>query len=280
MKIKLTIKILTVLLISSGCSSVRTVEPLVTLDAAALKRLEMQTYKNEFCTMGSKDTLGGMAKMPEAEQFAIGKCKPFKLDLEKLIILYFEDDESMKDYAEQELDVYLHPSDYASESDNPTLQDQTLAENESVSDGRVTNTESLNNENCEPDGTCDKPKTNLNPQHFLQNGSVVYFDVDSDIPLNVAELQRVAQLMKDKPSRVLVIGHADSTYIESHNMPLSQRRAKKVKDILSSFGVAENRISTDGRSSHEPASSNATAEGRALNRRVVIKEKPSAINAN
>jgi outer membrane protein OmpA-like peptidoglycan-associated protein len=70
--------------------------------------------------------------------------------------------------------------------------------------------------------------------------------------------------------RVEVIGYADSNGTDEHNQSLSERRANTVTEALIRFGVSANRITTRGYGSANPVASNATAEGRAQNRRVEI----------
>lgn len=67
---------------------------------------------------------------------------------------------------------------------------------------------------------------------------------------------------------VRVIGHADSTGKEDYNLRLSQRRASNVVRYLRGNGVE--RLHSEGRGEREPRADNATAEGRALNRRVEL----------
>ncbi|MDO5086542.1 MAG: OmpA family protein, partial [Comamonadaceae bacterium] len=69
---------------------------------------------------------------------------------------------------------------------------------------------------------------------------------------------------------VFIVGHTDSTGNDQINNPLSEARANSVRDYLVSRGVDSRRIRTEGRGPREPVASNATAEGRAQNRRVEI----------
>jgi len=70
--------------------------------------------------------------------------------------------------------------------------------------------------------------------------------------------------------QVRIVGHTDSTGSDAINNPLSVDRAESVKDYLVDRGVAGNRIVTEGRGSRQPVADNATADGRARNRRVEI----------
>jgi outer membrane protein OmpA-like peptidoglycan-associated protein len=65
-------------------------------------------------------------------------------------------------------------------------------------------------------------------------------------------------------------GHTDSTGSDELNMRLSKDRAGSVMGFLKQQGVAEKRMSDEGYGSKIPVADNATAEGRAKNRRVEI----------
>ena len=90
-------------------------------------------------------------------------------------------------------------------------------------------------------------------------------------------LDRVAESLTQYPdSLVDVYGYTDSTGSEAFNQRLSEDRAQAVANYLSSRGVAAARIRSQG-FGEDPryfVGDNATAEGRALNRRVEIKIIP------
>lgn len=67
---------------------------------------------------------------------------------------------------------------------------------------------------------------------------------------------------------VTIIGHTDSSGSDAVNDPLSVQRANSTRDYLVARGVSPSRLLTQGRGSREPVASNATADGRAQNRRV------------
>ena len=73
-----------------------------------------------------------------------------------------------------------------------------------------------------------------------------------------------------------MVGHTDNTGSETYNQALSERRASAVVDYLVRSGVAQYRLSAEGRGEYEPRDSNATSAGRALNRRVEIFVTPGA----
>ena len=68
--------------------------------------------------------------------------------------------------------------------------------------------------------------------------------------------------------RIRVEGHTDNVGGQAYNLDLSERRAKAVVEALAARGVARERLSAAGFGFAKPIASNATAFGRAKNRRV------------
>jgi outer membrane protein OmpA-like peptidoglycan-associated protein len=104
----------------------------------------------------------------------------------------------------------------------------------------------------------------------------ILFDVDSSTlrPRARATLDELAEVFRKYPETTLRIeGHADSTGTYAHNQRLSDRRAESVQNYLSAKGVNDARIYSVGYGETEPRASNASAEGRQLNRRVEISIK-------
>jgi len=99
------------------------------------------------------------------------------------------------------------------------------------------------------------------------------FDFDSAElrPESITELERVVTFMGDVPfAKAMVEGHTDSVGTEEYNQALSDRRAKAVFDYLTSRGVDPARLSSIGHGELKPIADNTTAEGRQLNRRVML----------
>ncbi|ALZ83365.1 hypothetical protein APT59_03795 [Pseudomonas oryzihabitans] len=71
-----------------------------------------------------------------------------------------------------------------------------------------------------------------------------------------------------------IVGYTDSTGSRAHNVELSQRRAQNVAGYLTAQGVPAVRLSTRGAGPDAPIASNATADGRAQNRRVEVNLRP------
>jgi outer membrane protein OmpA-like peptidoglycan-associated protein len=101
----------------------------------------------------------------------------------------------------------------------------------------------------------------------------INFDTDSDKIRDESKptLDRIAALLKAKPDWKLSIeGHTDATATAQHNQQLSERRAAAVKVHLVAAGIDATRLSAKGLGATKPAASNATAMGRAQNRRVEL----------
>ena len=101
--------------------------------------------------------------------------------------------------------------------------------------------------------------------------SDISFDVNSAVikPNLRPILDQFAQGLSSQPNtEIRIIGHTDSTGSDAINNPLSVNRAASARDYLVARGVNSQRIQIDGRGSHEPIADNATAEGRARNRRI------------
>ena len=93
-------------------------------------------------------------------------------------------------------------------------------------------------------------------------------------------LGKVAKVVNNKPDfEFMVEGHTDNVPIKNNcirnNWDLSVLRATAVVNILQSdFGVAPSRMTAAGRGEYVPVTSNATPEGRAINRRTRIVVLP------
>ena len=86
-----------------------------------------------------------------------------------------------------------------------------------------------------------------------------------------AALSRVAYNLKQFPETdVTVIGFTDNTGSEQLNQRLSEERAESVVSYLEKEGIPASRLKAEGMGWNNPIASNATAAGRAQNRRVEI----------
>lgn len=104
------------------------------------------------------------------------------------------------------------------------------------------------------------------------NGSVLFaFDDASLLPSAQKRLDVVADVLKQAPDQTFTVeGHTDAVGEDHYNLELSQRRAQSVRDYLVSKGVDNSQIKANGYGELRPVADNASAEGRANNRRVEI----------
>jgi OOP family OmpA-OmpF porin len=103
----------------------------------------------------------------------------------------------------------------------------------------------------------------------LLQGKTVEFATDSAelTATGNAVLGDVIGILRRTPGRVEISGHTDSTGEASHNLELSTQRAQAVADYLSANRIDADRLVSIGYGAQHPIASNATAEGRQMNRR-------------
>ncbi len=100
------------------------------------------------------------------------------------------------------------------------------------------------------------------------------FDFDKSIvkPEGKAALDDLLVKLQGMNTEVMIaVGHTDSIGSNAYNERLSLRRADAVKAYLVSKGLDPARLYTEGKGETAPIADNATAEGRAKNRRVTIE---------
>jgi outer membrane protein OmpA-like peptidoglycan-associated protein len=108
---------------------------------------------------------------------------------------------------------------------------------------------------------------------LVQMKNDILFDTGSDAlkAEGVVELSKMADILaKYADDRVKIEGHTDSVGDAKHNQALSERRASAVKTVLVSRGVQEKQIEVYGLGETKPVADNASADGRAKNRRVEL----------
>lgn len=101
----------------------------------------------------------------------------------------------------------------------------------------------------------------------------IQFSADSSELRNSEKekLQKIAGILHDYNNDLLVTGHCALRGTEKERKRLSEERAAAVAQYLITLGLRdEYHIFTRGRGATDPAASNDTEEGRALNRRVEI----------
>ncbi len=101
----------------------------------------------------------------------------------------------------------------------------------------------------------------------------VHFDTNQATltPEGQATLQQAAAAMKANPGvKLRLEGYTDSTGTLPHNATLSQQRAATVANYLKGQGIDGSRLTGAGFGPSNPNDTNATAAGKADNRRVEL----------
>jgi outer membrane protein OmpA-like peptidoglycan-associated protein len=104
------------------------------------------------------------------------------------------------------------------------------------------------------------------------SGSILFRSAESILmPAARVKLDQVAKaLLAIRARNLIVEGHTDSRGSETYNQGLSQRRSDAVRDYLVQSGYPADHIQSFGKGKGSPVANNASAEGRANNRRVEI----------
>jgi outer membrane protein OmpA-like peptidoglycan-associated protein len=102
----------------------------------------------------------------------------------------------------------------------------------------------------------------------------IQFDFDKDVvkPESKPTLDEIAKLLQAKPElKLKIVGHTDNKGTPEYNLDLSSRRAANVVAALTaSYGIAADRLTSEGAGLTQPIASNDTEQGRAKNRRVEL----------
>ena len=118
-----------------------------------------------------------------------------------------------------------------------------------------------------------RPVAPVAPPAPVARQFVVYFDWDQSSLTSEANSiigQAAAYARTGQPTRVLVVGHADTSGSAAYNVGLSNRRARTVADALVAQGIAGGVVSLDGRGETELARATADGVREPLNRRATI----------
>src|SRR5215470_9396911 len=118
------------------------------------------------------------------------------------------------------------------------------------------------------------PLVTLESDRVRLNGSV-HFDYDKAVikPDSFPLLDEVVGVLSKNPQlkHVRVEGHTDNKGTAPYNLDLSRRRAAAVVEYLVQHGIDRKRLLSAGYGFERPIADNATALGRAKNRRVEFK---------
>lgn len=120
----------------------------------------------------------------------------------------------------------------------------------------------------------DEPVVQIESERLSLKDSI-QFDSGRDTikKQSLKVLDQIAKLIAEHPElkRIRVEGHTDNVGPAAYNKDLSERRAASVVRYLAEKGVARDRLVPAGFGFEKPVASNATALGRAKNRRVEFR---------
>lgn len=111
---------------------------------------------------------------------------------------------------------------------------------------------------------------NIVNRKFVLNKNVNFKVGKAELePSSTELLDQIADVVKkNNIKKLLIVGHTDSSHSEDYNLKLSNDRAHTVKKYLVGKGILEDTLLAQGYGKRKPKASNATEEGRQLNRRV------------
>jgi len=110
----------------------------------------------------------------------------------------------------------------------------------------------------------------------ISTNGILFNSGSADIlPQSMGIIRQISQVLNQDSSISLnIIGHTDSDGSDESNVTLSKNRAEAVKKALVSvYGISADRLSSEGKGEAEPVADNATAQGKAQNRRVEFIKK-------
>jgi outer membrane protein OmpA-like peptidoglycan-associated protein len=122
--------------------------------------------------------------------------------------------------------------------------------------------------------------TSESARGLIVNMSDVLFDTGKYTlkPNTQISLAKVSGILQAYPGlKVQVEGYTDSVGSDDYNQKLSENRADAVRNFLLTQGVPETNITATGYGKAKPVADNATAQGRAQNRRVQLVVSGDAI---
>ena len=120
-------------------------------------------------------------------------------------------------------------------------------------------------------------------QRLADGGLQFDFSTDAAFDFGTARLQPAfepqlvhlaAFLMQTGEGKVSIVGHTDNVGATDFNQLLSEQRARRVATFLVGQGIAPERLVSTGRGAQDSRATNATAAGRASNRRIELLVSP------
>jgi len=127
---------------------------------------------------------------------------------------------------------------------------------------------------------CTVPTEGAITQSLSSGGRAIAYGIRFDVDSarlragSEATLREVRTVLNEQPDlRLVVEGHTDAMGPEAYNETLSRKRAQSVVRWLTERGIDADRLEAVGYGERRPVSTNASSQGRALNRRVELVRK-------
>jgi outer membrane protein OmpA-like peptidoglycan-associated protein len=117
----------------------------------------------------------------------------------------------------------------------------------------------------------EPPRVEVRDNKITINEKIQFaYDKADILPASFGLLDEVAAVIMKHPhiKKIRIDGHASSDGEATHNMKLSQSRAKSVMTYLVGKGIAKAMLVSQGLGITKPIADNATEDGRERNRRV------------
>lgn len=113
--------------------------------------------------------------------------------------------------------------------------------------------------------------------NLIMPSNITFASGQADIASSFYPVLNSVALVIEEYNRTLVVvaGHTDSDGSDALNQSLSVKRASAVSEYLATRGIKQVRLETVGFGESQPIATNATAEGKQLNRRVEISLLPA-----
>ncbi|WP_137803695.1 OmpA family protein, partial [Caulobacter sp. 3R27C2-B] len=111
------------------------------------------------------------------------------------------------------------------------------------------------------------------PPQYEAREFIVYFPFDQSVltPEAQSVVMEAAKYSNDgKATKIIVVGHTDTSGSPKYNAKLSERRARAVADALVSQGVPQNVLGVDWKGESAPAVATGDGVKEPLNRRSTI----------
>ena len=125
-------------------------------------------------------------------------------------------------------------------------------------------------------GAINIVKVNQNNLQITMTAQTAFDFNSTDIkPGFHSTMDKIANvLVRYGKTHLTIVGHTDNVGTQQYNQTLSERRSGAVADYLRAKGVIPQRLESAGQGENSPRATNATEEGRRLNRRVEIIIEP------